>query len=243
VSNLGGKAAGLAALVRGLRELVVVYLPGDAGVALRGRHYRRRLRSLGADVLIDVGVQFVNPEYISIGDNSWIDKYTVLLAGPPHRGERTFTYRQNEHFRHAEGELVIGRNCHIAPHVVVIAHGGVAIGDNCAIAAGAKIISLTHEYRNPADPGDEHWYAYGSRVPERDQSLISGPVVLEEGAGMGTNSIALPGTTIGRYGGLAMGSILTRSVAAGRFAFGVPARAVFGRRRAEGKDPGRTEDG
>ena len=58
-------------------------MPGAVGDRLRRAYYRRRLLHLGKDVRIDVGVQIVHPEHVSIGDRVWIDKYAVLLAGPP----------------------------------------------------------------------------------------------------------------------------------------------------------------
>ena len=78
----------LIAVLRSCWELIVVFAPGDGGNLLRYRYYRRRLRAMGQNVVIESGAQLVNPEYISIGDNCWIDKGCTLRCAVP-RWERT----------------------------------------------------------------------------------------------------------------------------------------------------------
>lgn len=212
-----------------VRDLLVVYLPGSTGDHLRARHYRRRLRHLGVNVRIDVGVIIENPEFVTIGDNCWIDRYVLILAGPPREGLRKLARRPNERFHHSEGELVVGKNCHIASHVVINAHGGVSIGDDSTVAAGAKIVSLSHHPRNLADPSDTLLYKFGSRVPEAQQSLISSPIVLAEGAGLATNSVMLPGTSIGADSWVGAGSVVTRDIPPGCIAWGAPAKPTIDR--------------
>jgi acetyltransferase-like isoleucine patch superfamily enzyme len=224
--TLRHKAQVLASLVRGLRDLVVVYLPGPAGGSLRVRYYKKRFRFLGKNVLIDVGAHFVNPEYMSIGDNCWIDKYVVLMAGPPVEGKRKIARRANADFHHREGDLVVGRNCHIASHVVINAHGGVSIGENSTVAAGAKVVSLSHHYRNLADPSDQFRYRFGSRAPEAEQALISSPVVIGENAALATNAVMLPGSSIGRDSWVGAGSLVRDAIQAGCIAWGTPAKPV-----------------
>ncbi|MDQ2913770.1 MAG: acyltransferase [Chloroflexota bacterium] len=206
--------------------MVVVYLPGRVGNQLRFRYYRTRLRFLGSDVRIDAGAQLVNPEYISIGDNCWIDRYVLLIAGPPHEGNRKLARTENPMFKYTEGELVIGKNCHIASHVVINGHGGVSIGDDSTVAAGAKIVSLSHHYRNVLDPEDRHLYSFGSRVPGHDQFLLSSAVALDQNTALATNSIMLPGSSIGRYSWVGAGSVVTGHIPPGCVAWGIPAKPM-----------------
>ncbi len=215
---------GARSLLTGLRELVVVYLPGPLGAHLRQRHYRGRLRHLGRDVQIEVGVQLVNPEWISIGDDCWIDRYAVLLGGPPREGGRKLARRPNADFHHTEGELVIGKQVHIAPHAVVSGHGGVHIEGVTTVAAGAKVYSLTHHHRNLEDEADTTRYRFTSQAPDEQQALISAPVVIGEGAAVGLNAVVLPGVTIGRDAWVGAGAVVTDSVEPGRLAWGTPAR-------------------
>jgi acetyltransferase-like isoleucine patch superfamily enzyme len=220
------KIRNLRAVLWSFWELVVVFAPGHGGNLLRSRFYRRRLSGLGRDVVIDVGVQFVNPEHITIGDGCWIDKYALLMAGPPHEGERKLARRENPFFKYREGDLVIGRNCHIASHTVINAHGGVSIGDNTTIAAGAKVVSLSHHHRNLDDDSDRFPYRFGSRAPEEEQALISGPIVVGDNAGLATNSVMLPGSSIGNETWVGAASLVRDAIPPGCLAWGVPAKAM-----------------
>lgn len=220
------------ALLRALPEWLVVGLPGDAGIALRHAVYRRRLRHLGRDVVFETGVRLVGPEWMSIGDNCWIDKDVVLLAGPPGRGARRVTRRENPAFAHREGELVVGPNCHIAAHAVVSAHGGVSIGADTTIAAGARVYSLSHHHRNLSDDGDVFPYRFSSKAPPEHQALLSAPVVVGNAAAVGLNSVVLPGSTVGDRAWLGALSLLRGAVEPGTIAAGSPA-GVIGRRPGE----------
>jgi acetyltransferase-like isoleucine patch superfamily enzyme len=181
-----------------------------------------------------IDVDSVNPEYITIGDGCWIDKYAVLMAGPPHEGERKIARRENTQFVHGEGELVIGRNCHIASHTVINAHGGVSIGENTTVAAGAKVISLSHHHRNLDDESDRFPYRFGSRAPHSEQALIASPVVIGDNAGLATNAIMMPGSAIGDESWVGAGSLVRGAIPAGYLAWGTPAKPM--KRRGEGVD-------
>lgn len=213
----------------GFRDLTVTYLPGAYGQELREQHWRRRLRHLGRNVRIDVGVIFVNPEYVTIGDNCWIDRYVLMMAGPPTEGRRKVGRHPNSAFRFREGELVVGENCHIASHVVINGHGGVAIGKDSTVAAGAKIVSLTHSPRNPTDSSDTFLYKFGSCVPEEHQALVASPVVLGKNSGLATNAVMLPGTSIGADSWVGAGSVVTKDIPPGWLAWGAPARPMVER--------------
>ena len=175
----------------------------------------------------------MNPEYISIGDGCWIDKYAVLMAGPPHVGKRRVARRENPLFAHREGELVIDRNCHIASHTVINAHGGVSIGENTTVAAGAKVISLSHHHRNLDDDSDLFLYRFGSRAPEEEQALVSSPIVIGNNAGLASNAIMVPGSSIGDGSWVGAGSLVRDAIPPGYLAWGVPARPVKSRLEAD----------
>jgi acetyltransferase-like isoleucine patch superfamily enzyme len=229
-----GSLQTLRELLVDLRNLLVMFMPGPTGNRMRTRFYRSRLRSLGDNVIIDVGVHFINPSYISIGDNCWIDKYAVVMAGPPHKGQRKITRTLNPLFEHEEGAVVVGSNCHIGSHVVLNGHGGVAVGKNATIAAGAKIISLSHHHQNLSDPADMFPYRFGSMAPEHEQALISSPVVMRDNSALATNAIMLPGSTVGFESWVGANSLVTGTIPDGYLAWGVPARPV--KRRGAASD-------
>lgn len=206
-------------------EWAVAFLPGPQGRAARSLYWAARMRHVGRKVTFGIGVQVVNPEFVSIGDNTWIDDYVILLAGPP--GERAaLTHKPNAAYTGAAGELRIGRNCHIAPHVVIQAHGGVWIGDGCGVASGARIYSLSHHYRNSRDPADARVYKFSPRVPAEEQALIASPTVMEDATAVALNSILLPGATLREGAWLGVLSATSGEVPANTVASGNPAKVV-----------------
>ena len=209
----------------------VIYLPGPIGNRLRLLYYRRRLRSLGRGVVIDVGVQIVHPEYVSLGDYVWIDRFVVLIAGEAYEGKRKLARRRNASYEHQPGELVIGDRCHIAPFVVINAIGGVSIGANSAVSSGCQIYSLSHHPENVDDPSDSRMYSGTSMALESDQSLIASPVVLGVNTMIGTNTVVLPGSTVRRDTWIGAASLVRLSVPSGVVAAGVPARVLKRRER------------
>lgn len=200
----------------------VQYVPGTIGSKLRGLVWHFFLGSLGKRVKIDVGVQFVNPRSIFIGDDTWIDKYAVLIAGSPHEGRRIISRKSNPEYYAKEGELHIGSRCHIAPHCLVQGHGGVWIGNELTIAAGSRIYSMSHHYR-PLDRPQTKFYRFSTYAKEEDQALIISPVVIKNGAGVGLNSVVLPGSVIGENSWIGANSLVQGLIPCNCVASGVPA--------------------
>lgn len=217
-------------IVLSLIEAVVTPIPGGLGRRLRYMYYKRRLKFLGAGAVIDVGVQILNPGYVSIGDHSWIDNYVVILAGPPGEHGGPLRRKPNPAFRHQEGEVVIGRNVHVAMFVVLQGHGGLSVGDNSGIASGSLLYSMSHHYSNPADPSDRKIYDFTPMAPDDVQSLIVSPIVMESHTGLGLNSVMLPGATIREGSWVGTHSLVTKEIPPYSVASGNP--AVVAKERA-----------
>lgn len=209
-----------------LTELCVTNIPGPLGRALRYRYWRDKVKSMGRGAKIDVGVKILNPEWVTIGDNTWIDNYVILLAGPAKSGEGPFYRKDNPDFDRQEGEIVIGSNVHISNFVVVQGHGGVMIGDNVGVASGSMIYSMSHHHSNLTDRSDKTAYHFSPMVPRSAQSLISAPVVMGDNSALGLNSILLPGVTIGAGSWVGSASMVARSVGPNRLVMGNPAQIV-----------------
>ena len=182
-------------LVLNILEDLIRNISGSLGRKIRYLYYKRRLGGCGKGVIIDIGVTIQSPKDVFIGDKVWLDQYVVILAGKP-SGERTLKVKNNEEFAHQLGELHIGNEVHIAPFVVIQAHGGVEIGEKSGVASGAKIYSLSHHYRNLLDKTDKRTYYFTPMTSQENQSLIASPVVIGSGTAISLNNIILPGTII-----------------------------------------------
>ncbi len=214
-------------LLKSFYELIsfpIFYLPGPLGYKLRYNYYRKKMKYLGENVKIDVGVSIINPEYISIGSNTWIDKHVILLAGKPIVGERKIYRKTNNDYTGEEGELIIANDIHIAPFTIISGMGGTYIGGG--VAAGSKIYSLSHHYRNLLDLSDNYDYNFSSMSPQKEQALISGPVVLESNSAIGLNSVLLPGVTIGKNSWIGAGSVVHKNIPSNVIASGNPAKVI-----------------
>lgn len=220
------RARRVSSIVESLFLWLVTDVPGPLGNRLRHLYYRRKLHKLAPTARIDVGVHISNPEFVTLDDNTWIDKYVVINAGPPTVGKRHVSRRDNADFRFSEGSVVIGPNTHIASYTVLNGHGGIFIEGDSGIAAGSCIYSLSHHHRNLDDPGDERLYVFSPQVPQEWQSLLCGPVVIHRGGALALNSVVLPGSTVGHDAWVTIGSVVMGEIPDGCIATGSPAKAV-----------------
>jgi len=212
-----------------LLAVAIRFIPGPLGIRLRYQFYKRRVGYLGKSVVIDEGVYILNPKNVHIGDDTWIDKNVILIAGEPSKGERVFIKKENLSYEGQSGQLYIGQCCHLAPNVVVQAHGGVQIGNYITLASGAKVYSMSHHYTDGAFQEDSPIYKFSTKAPGNEQCLIVGPVVLQDNTALGLNSIVLPGVTIGRNSWVGASSCVVNDIPSNVIAVGSPARAIKNR--------------
>lgn len=195
--------------------MIVRHYPGPVGTRLRHRYYRRRLGALGPGTRIDEGVHIVAPEHVYIGRNCWIAANAFLAAGPPNTKNREVIRRPNPDYPGREGELHLADYAGVAPQVVINAHGGVYMGENAAVSAGAKLYSASHHYRDATGVPGVPMYAAGMR-PDARQCLLVGPIVVGSDSFVGSNAVVMPGVTIEPKTWLAAGGIATKRLEAGR---------------------------
>jgi acetyltransferase-like isoleucine patch superfamily enzyme len=175
-------------------------------------------------------VRIYSPQNVRIGDDCLIDDFVIIVAGELLDGDRFVHRKSNPDFPYAEGDVVIGRKVHVAPYVQLQGHGGLAIGNCLTIAAGAKVYTLSHHYRDLTGNGDPNtvWKFVGL-VPGEEQALVSAPVVIHDNSEVGLNSVVLPGSTIGQNSWLGAMSLLRGELPANVIASGIPAQIVKGR--------------
>lgn len=182
-------------MVYSLFETLIRNIGGALGRKIRYHYYKKRLGACGKNVIIDIGVIITSPRNIFLGDDVWLDNYTVLIAGP-FKKDRLYIEKVNEAYNFSAGELHIDSGVHLPPFVVLQAHAGIWIKKNAGFGAGAKVYSLSHHHSNLNNKNDQNQYALSSMAPKEEQFLISGPVVIGEKAAIGMNGVVLPGTHI-----------------------------------------------
>ena len=208
-------------------QALISNLPGPLGYRLRGGFWRRRLRHMGKDVLIDCGVYFQNPKFISIDDNVWVDRGVIILAGQD-KSARSRRIIKNTKFPLEEGAVHIGKNVHIAPQCIISGIGGAYISDNCSLASGAKLYSFSNHYRSDEFPSDRK-IKFAIRVDQDQQFMIQGPVFLEENVGVAVNAVILPGVWILENSFVSINSVVSTSFEANSLIAGNPARRIRSR--------------
>jgi len=110
------------------------------------------------------------------------------------------------------GNVKVGKNTWIGPHVILDGSGNLDIGDNCSISAGVQIYS--HD--------SVKWALSGGEAPyERSPTRIGNNCYI------GPNVIIAKGITIGDRCLIGANSLVLRNVPADSKAFGTPCR-VFG---------------
>ena len=164
------------------------------------------LRFAGPGVVLYQLAKIVRPEVVEIGEGTQIDDFVFINGGSGVR---------------------IGRFNHIASFVSVIGGGELITGDYVGIAVGARIITGTHHYGE------------GKRisplVPEEEQCVIRGTIVLEKDVFVGTNAVIHPNVTIGEGAIIGSGGLVLKDVEPWTINVGVPV-AVIGHRPPVGSD-------
>lgn len=177
-------------------QMFISYLPGEFGYSLRYSFWKKRLRHLGKDVRIDTGVSFQNPAYISIGDNSWVDRDVVIIAGID-KSKRKRISIKNKDFKGEPGVVYMGRNIHIAPRCLLSGiSAGLYISDDCNVGPDCKFYAWSHHYRSRDNPCDPRAGGMGPRAPIECQYMIEGPIYIGRNVGIVMNSAIFPGASI-----------------------------------------------
>lgn len=155
------------------------------------------LKHIGPGVRIYELAKIVHPEVVEVGEGSQIDDFVFINGG--------------------QG-IQIGHYNHIASFVSVVGGGRLVTGDYVGIAAGARIITGTHHY------GD------GKRIspliPDGEQRVIRGVIVLERDVFVGTNAIIHPNVTVGEGAIIGSGGLVLQDVEPWTINVGVPVKVI-----------------
>lgn len=202
-------------------------IDGSLGNKLRYYAYKRRLKHLGKNVTIDTGVFMYGLKYISIDDNCHIDKSCILVACSPEidLSHRALKIKNNSEIKVNKGELYIGKECHIAQYCMIFAHGGIKIGNYCAMSTGSKLDSLSSLSYNPSDRKLKT-----SIVPYSGISpSILGNIEFEDNVWVGINVCVFPGVKIGKDSFVRSNSMVQDSFEYNSYIAGDPAKYIKSR--------------
>lgn len=109
--------------------------------------------------------------------------------------------------------IEVGENVSIAAFVHIWGFGGVKIGNGVMIASHCAISTITHDHTKR----------------EMIKTVVSKPVIIEDGVWIGAHAVIMPGVTIKKGAVVGAGSVVVNDVEENQIVVGVPARFVKNR--------------
>jgi acetyltransferase-like isoleucine patch superfamily enzyme len=110
-------------------------------------------------------------------------------------------------------EMHIGDQTWIGQQCFLHSAGGLTIGARVGIGPGVKVITSVHEEA-------------GRAVAVLFSPIATAPVVIEDDADLGLQSVILPGVTVGRGAIVGAGAVVTTNVPPYAVVAGVPAKVL-----------------
>ncbi|MEI7982671.1 MAG: acyltransferase [Bacteroidota bacterium] len=156
---------------------------------------------------------FVNPFIHHRGKRSSIRRRTrmdVLPFNKFHLGDDS-TIEDFATINNGVGDIYIGDRTRIGLGCTLI--GPVRVGNDIRLAQNIVMSGLNHNYEDVTKPISM-------------QGVTTAPIVIEDESWIGSNSVVLPGVTIGKHCVVAAGSIVTKDVPPYSIAAGNPARIM-----------------
>jgi len=199
------------------------WIPGALGLLLRKVFYPMIIGKVGKGVAFGHHITLRNPHKIQIGDNSFIDDYSVLDA----KGEG------------ADG-ILIGSNVIVGRNTILSCKGGtIELGDYANISAGCSLLSETKIAVGSYSFLAGHCYlvAGGNHSFERTDipimfqpSVMKGGIAIGEDCWLGASVIVLDGTSLGKGCVVGAGAVVTKSFPSYSILVGAPAKKIKDRR-------------
>lgn len=109
-------------------------------------------------------------------------------------------------FVEIQAAVRIGQRCHISSHSFLCE--GVVLEDEVFVGHGVMFINDNHPSGRPS-----HWKEWELR-----------PILVKQGAAIGSGAVILGGVTIGKDALVGAGAVVTKDVPDGKTVMGIPAR-------------------
>lgn len=172
----------------------------------RAGYWHPKLKGIGKGVRIDSGFSIRgDPENLEIGDYSYIDINVHLDVFAP---------------------LRIGKYSRLGANVHIQTGGEVIIGDYASITSGTLIYASSNSYKAPDGREKDILLSMSGAAPPELQYVENKPVVIEDYAFVGLNSVVLPGVRIGKGAVIGAGSVVSSDIPAYMIAVGAPAKPI-----------------
>lgn len=160
-------------------------------------------KKVGKNVKLSEKASFYNTGNISIGDNTRVDDFCVLSAG--------------------DGGIEIGRNVHLSVGVTIIGKGKIIISDFSGMSVRVSIFSSNDDYSGE--------YMTNPTVNSKCTNVTSKDVIIGKHVIVGTNSVILPGVTLGDGVSVGSHSLIKNDCESFWIYAGVPAKKIKERNR------------
>lgn len=160
--------------------------------------------NIGEECFIASDVTLHNPQDISIGNHSEINRYTSLTTW---RGDSRKT-----------GPLIeIGNNVSIGEGAHITASNFIHLANDVLLGKYVTITDNSHGYSNSTD----------NLTPPMKRDVVSkGEVIIEERVWIGDKVTILPGVRVGAGSIIGSNSVVTKNIPKNSIAVGVPAAVV-----------------
>jgi len=154
---------------------------------------------LGNEIKIWPNAKLVNTENISIGHRTIIDDFTFITA--------------------LGGLIDIGKFVHIASFCSITGTGGFIMEDFSGLAAGVRISTSDEDYSGGT-------CLTNPTIPKEYRMIKTRQVIIKKHAIIGTNTVILPGVTIGEGCAVGANSLITKNLEPWTIYVGSPAKPL-----------------
>ncbi|MBE5762469.1 MAG: hypothetical protein E7334_10840 [Clostridiales bacterium] len=192
--------------------------PSEYAAKVRLDYYQSKLKHMGENVRIGVGVKIVNPGFIFLGDNVRIADHCTLIA----RGEGGITIGDNVNINDRvyldtesseTGYIKIENNVYIGTGTTLFGHKGLEIGDHVLMAQNITLTPYSHIFDDP----DSNIITQGGH---------SKKVVIGRDSYIGMRSTIMYSGDIGEGSVIGAGSVVVKPIPPYSVAVGCPAKVI-----------------
>ncbi|MFV8924615.1 acyltransferase, partial [Serratia fonticola] len=162
------------------------------------------IKSVGRNVLVAKNCTIIGIENITIGDNVRIDGFTTIIAA-------------------GDGFLNIGSYVHVGGYSAIFAGAGVVMHDFSGLSQSVKIYSKSDDYSGN--------FMTNPTVPSNLTGVVSGKVIIERHAIIGSQSIIMPKVVIAEGTAVGANSLVMKNTEEWSIYFGSPAKKIKNRKR------------